>query len=167
MHNRVCFIGDSFVLQCLDISEELLENRIVDFVDIVNDPVSEHRYKSSEDLTKVQSKNTGRGPLSSDWLEGAEPVMTSYKSVSVKLDLWGFQSRLEDYVHKSIREVLLVGHRQAVAWLDDWYGMSIEEVRQFESRMQQETNQRLLQDLVDSPLTPATPSEKKGWFSWS
>jgi len=152
---------------CLDISEDLLENRIVDFVDIVNDPVSEHRYKSSEDLTKVQSKNTGRGPLSSNWLEGAEPVMTSYKSVSVKLDLWGFQSRLEDYVHKSIREVLLVGHRQAVAWLDDWHGMSIEEVRQFESRMQQETNQRLLQDLVDSPLTPATPSEKKGWFSWS
>ena len=158
MHTRVCFIDDSFVLQCLDISEELLENRIVDFVDIVNDPVSEHRYKSSEDLTKVQSKNTGRGPLSSNWLEGAEPVMTSYKSVSVKLDLWGFQSRLEDYVHKSIREVLLVGHRQAVAWLDDWYGMSIEEVRQFESKMQQETNQRLLQDLVDSPCHSGT------WF---
>ena len=88
------------LFQCLEISDDLIENRIVDFVDIVNDPVPEHKYKSTEDLTKVQSETTGRGPLSSNWLESADPVMCSYKSVQVKLDLWGFQSRLEDYVHK-------------------------------------------------------------------
>ena len=43
---------------------------------------------------------TGRGPLPSDWLENADPVMCSYKSVEVKLDLWAFQSRIEEFIHK-------------------------------------------------------------------
>ena len=46
-----------------------------------------------------------------------------------------------------IREVLLVAHRQAVAWIDEWYGMTIEDVRNYEGAMQQETNQRLRRDI--------------------
>ena len=77
---------------------------------------------------------------------------------------------------QSIREILLVGHRQAVAWIDDWYGMTIEDVRDYEKKMQQETNERLLQEMENQPdttdaatpaTTPTTPSAKKGWFSWS
>lgn len=75
---------------------------------------------------------------------------------------------------QSIREILLVGHRQAVAWIDDWYNMTIDDVRHYESQMQKETNERLLleieatKDVVDSAAaTPTTPSAKKGWFSWS
>ena len=26
------------------------------------------------------------------------------------------------YLFKGIREILLVGHRQAFAWIDNWYG---------------------------------------------
>lgn len=142
--------------------------------------MAEHHYKSSEDLTKFKSDRTGRGPLASDWLKEASPVMCSYKSVEVKLDMWAFQSRVEEFIHKSIREILLVGHRQAVAWIDDWYGMTIEDVREYEKKMQQETNERLLKEMVSSTdgsstgttpnaTTPSTPSggAKKGWFSWS
>ena len=78
------------------------------------------------------------------------------------------------YSLQSIREILLVGHRQAVAWIDDWYGMTIEDVRDYEKKMQQETNERLLQEMENQPdetdsaaATPTTPSAKKGWFSWS
>ena len=67
-----------------------------------------------------------------------------------------------------------MGHRQAVAWIDDWYGMTIEDVRDYEKKMQQETNERLLQEMENQPdetdstaATPTTPSAKKGWFSWS
>ena len=65
-----------------------------------------------------------------------------------------------------------MGHRQAVAWIDDWYGMTIEDVRDYEKKMQQETNERLLQEMENAPdtpdaATPTTPSAKKGWFSWS
>jgi hypothetical protein len=66
-----------------------------------------------------------------------------------------------------------VGHRQAVVWIDDWYGMTIDDVREYEKQMQQETNERLLKemesskDTVDGSTTPTTPSSKKGWFNWS
>jgi hypothetical protein len=30
----------------------------------------------------------------------------------------------------------LVGHRQAFAWIDDWYGMTMDDVRQYEKEMQ-------------------------------
>ena len=68
-----------------------------------------------------------------------------------------------------------MGHRQAVAWIDDWYGMTIEDVRDYEKKMQQETNERLLQEMQGAndeqhssgSTTPATPSSKKGWFNWS
>ena len=44
---------------------------------------------------------------------------------------------------KSIREILLVGHRQAFAWIDEWFGMTLQDVRDFESKMQEETNEKV------------------------
>lgn len=82
----------------------------------------------------------------------------------------------------------MVGHRQAVAWIDDWHGMTLEDVREYEKQMQSETNERMRDlklarsvSVVDgvseegseataaaaSATTPTTPSGKKGWFSWS
>jgi hypothetical protein len=87
-----------------------------------------------------------------------------------------------------IREVLLVAHRQAFAWVDEWHGMTIEDVRTYEQTMQQETNQRLRADMsltrsvsVDQAASDraerdeldglqntgdqmTTPTAKKGWF---
>ena len=75
----------------------------------------------------------------------------------------------------------MVGHRQAFAWIDDWYGMTMEDVRNYESEMQKETNDRLNEErenkLAEGPpsgaVTPTTPAPdpsvgnaKKGWF-WS
>ena len=71
----------------------------------------------------------------------------------------------------------MVGHRQAFAWIDDWYGMTIEDVRDYEKKMQEETNEKLKEEQKDIPDTPTPPSSggatptsplpKKGWFSWS
>ena len=79
-----------------------------------------------------------------------------------------------------------------MAWLDDWYGMTLEDVREYEKKMQEETNERISAeqnaaadaagesagDAVDGGskkssnppsggVTPTTPSGKKSWFSWS
>merc|ERR1719457_41745 len=51
--------------------------------------------------------------------------------------------RIENFIQSAIREVLLVGHRQAFAWIDDWYDMSIEDVREYESKCQEETNEKV------------------------
>lgn len=41
---------------------------------------------------------------------------------------------------QAIREILLLGHRQAFAWVDDWYNMTIQDVREYEREMQAKTN---------------------------
>lgn len=182
IHIKTKYLNDQGTTEnCLEVDEELIEGRIVEFVDIVNDKVADHHYKESEDLTKFKSDVTGRGPLDSEWLKKSNPCMCSYKLVEVKLDLWGLQSRIEEYIQKAIREVLLVGHRQAVAWIDSWYNMTINDVREYEKQMQRETNERLLNEMGESKdttdggssassskaSTPTSAGPKKGWFNWS
>lgn len=71
------------------------------------------------------------------------PIMCSYKLVNASFEVWGFQTRVEDYIQRCIREVLLLGHRQAFAWIDEWVDMTIEDVRNYERQLQAETNQKL------------------------
>uniref|UniRef100_A0A667Z025 Phosphatidylinositol transfer protein N-terminal domain-containing protein n=1 Tax=Myripristis murdjan TaxID=586833 RepID=A0A667Z025_9TELE len=93
----------------------------VDFVDIAYDPFPDRHYNSSEDLRSFSSVRTGRGPLVEDWRQTTKPIMCSYKLVRVHFEVWGLQTRVEQFVHKVIRDILLVGHRQAFAWVDEWY----------------------------------------------
>ena len=99
-------------MQALGLDEEGLKTREVDLVDIVNDEISQKHYKVEEDLKQWRSTKTERGPLDADWLKAENtPIMCSYKLVSVSFEVWGMQTRVEDFVHKAVREVLLVGHR--------------------------------------------------------
>lgn len=143
---------------CLNCSEEVLKQRTVDYIDIAVDECSPHHFKEEEDVTKFHSEKTGRGPLLAGWRENTKPIMCSYKLVEVRFDMvYMLQARIEEFVHKSIREILLVGHRQAFAWLDDWFEMSLEGVREFEKKMQEETNEKvgqLCQSLEPAVATP-------------
>ena len=47
------------LFQCLDLSNEMKESRVVEVVDIVNDKVADHHYKESEDLSQFTSSVTG------------------------------------------------------------------------------------------------------------
>lgn len=60
-----------------------------------------------------------------------------------------------------VREVLLLGHRQAFAWIDQWIEMSFDDVRQYETNLQHQTNRIVHQQQNDvgaekeiAPLTP-------------
>jgi hypothetical protein len=70
--------------------------------------------------------------------------MCSYKVVKVHFGVWGLQTKVETFIHKGIRDILLVGHRQAFAWIDSWHGMTIEDVREIERKFQKETNSKVL-----------------------
>ncbi|XP_056458749.1 cytoplasmic phosphatidylinositol transfer protein 1b [Gadus chalcogrammus] len=113
------------------------------FLDILTDPIPERSYKESEDLSRWQSDKTGRGPLEEGWRASAEPIMCSYKRVSCSFEVFGVQCRTEEFIHKNIRDILLVGHRQAVAWIDEWHGMSLDQVREYERLLQEETNSKV------------------------
>ncbi|CAG7711635.1 unnamed protein product [Allacma fusca] len=129
---------------CLGLSPEELANRIVEHVDIVYDEVAPKHYKETEDPKFFKSKKTNRGPLINGWQETFESIMCIYKLVNVSFEVWGLQTKVEDYAHKAIRDILLLGHRQAFAWIDEWYGMTIEDVREYEVKMQEETNKKVL-----------------------
>jgi len=176
---------------CLNVSGETLDARQVDYVDIATDPCAPHHYKECEDLTKFSSSRTPRGPLQEGWREDTQPIMCSYKLVDVRFDMmYLMQARIEEFVHKSVREILLVGHRQAFAWIDEWFGMSLQDVRDYETKMQEETNAKVCekgscpptpQPVEDeaggstpgfvtpasTPTSPTGPTQKRGWFSWS
>ncbi|KAG9276025.1 cytoplasmic phosphatidylinositol transfer protein 1-like [Astyanax mexicanus] len=128
------------------------------YLDILSDPIPDKHYKKTEDLSRWVSKSTGRGPLLEGWRNSAGPIMCSYKRVHCSFEVYGFQGRTEEFIHRNIQDILLVGHRQAVAWTDEWHGMSLEEVREFEKKLQLETNSKLKSDRPDSGSVPLRSS---------
>ncbi|XP_059174513.1 cytoplasmic phosphatidylinositol transfer protein 1-like [Physella acuta] len=129
---------------CLNLSEDEMEKREVDYIDIVNDPLPPKHYKESEDLTKFKSSKTNRGPLHDNWTEDCAPLMCSYKSVKVKFEVFGLQGKVETFTHKTVRDILLLGHRQAFAWIDEWIDMSMEDLRAYETSTNEATNKKVL-----------------------
>uniref|UniRef100_A0A3B3Y3L9 Phosphatidylinositol transfer protein N-terminal domain-containing protein n=1 Tax=Poecilia mexicana TaxID=48701 RepID=A0A3B3Y3L9_9TELE len=113
------------------------------FLDILTDPIPDKHYKESEDLSLWRSNKTNRGPLEKGWRDNHSPIMCSYKRVQCSFEVYGFQTRTEDFLHRIIKDILLVGHREAVAWVDEWHGLSLEEVREYEKTMQEKTNSKV------------------------
>ncbi|XP_044190074.1 membrane-associated phosphatidylinositol transfer protein 2-like isoform X1 [Thunnus albacares] len=117
--------------------------RTVDPIDIVKDYIPPHEYLVEEDPKLYQSIKTKRGPLSEDWIEeinqnpGQNPVMCAYKLCKVEFRYWGMQSKIERFIHDvGLRKVMVRAHRQAWCWQDEWYGLTIEDIRQLELETQ-------------------------------
>ena len=76
---------------------------LVDFIDIVKDPVPPNEYKTEEDPKLFHSTKTQRGPLSENWIEEhrqqAFPIMCAYKLCKVEFRYWGMQSKIERFIH--------------------------------------------------------------------
>jgi len=87
------------------------------------------------------------------WRSTDTPIMCSYKVVHAAFEVWGLQTKVEDFIQRSIRDILLLGHRQAFAWIDEWYGMTMDDVRQYEKQKQTETNLKLNPQAPDSTST--------------
>ncbi|XP_060931661.1 membrane-associated phosphatidylinositol transfer protein 2 isoform X2 [Limanda limanda] len=130
--------GDLFNLSSAD-----KRQRTVDPIDIVKDYIAPHEYLVEEDPKLYQSEKTKRGPLSEDWIEeinqdpGQNPVMCAYKLCKVEFRYWGMQSKIERFIHDvGLRKVMVRAHRQAWCWQDEWYGLTIEDIRQLELETQ-------------------------------
>ncbi|OEH78336.1 phosphatidylinositol transfer protein beta [Cyclospora cayetanensis] len=69
----------------------------------------------------------------------AYPLMTCYKCFEIDFPYFGILSgRIEAWVVSSMREQLMHYHRRAIASIDRWYDLSLEEVRQFEEDVRQQ-----------------------------
>jgi len=128
-----------------ELGENELSERVVDIIDFVED--NSECSESENPLTYVSEK-TKRGPLEKGWLESCEKdevsgesskkdFMCVYKICKVKFERWPIQYKVEQFIHDYIRKTLVLAHRQAWAWQDEWYGLTMEEIRQMERETQE------------------------------
>ncbi|KAJ7309764.1 hypothetical protein JRQ81_007830 [Phrynocephalus forsythii] len=135
---------------------------VIDPIDIVKDPIPPHEYKSEEDPKLYKSLKTTRGPLSEDWIKehknnpGRYPIMCAYKLCKVEFRYWGMQSKIERFIHDvGLRKVMVRAHRQAWCWQDEWYGLTMEDIRQLEK----ETQLMLAQKMAQYSLNENEPEQ--------
>ncbi|MBN3296592.1 PITM2 protein, partial [Amia calva] len=143
-------LGDQ--LDVFNLSSAERRQRVLDPIDIVKDPIPPHEYKAEEDPKLYKSIKTKRGPLTEDWIEefnnnpGKMPIMCAYKLCKVEFRYWGMQSKIERFIHDvGLRKVMVRAHRQAWCWQDEWYGLTIDDIRQLERETQLMLAQKMAQ----------------------
>lgn len=120
-----------------NLSPEQLAKREVVKIDIVNDQVDARDYKPEFDPSKVRAEKAGRGPLQKDWKETSKPIMCAYKLVECEFKWWGLQTKVESMIMKAERRVFTNFHRQVFCWLDQWYGLTMDDIRRIEDETRQ------------------------------
>lgn len=108
------------------------EVEIIDIASVSRDYWSKAIGAPSVDLTAFKSQRTDRGPLLKGWMDSCHPVMTTYKLVTMDAPIWGLGERLEDCIIAGERALFLACHRLCFAWIDEWYGMTVEQIREME-----------------------------------
>lgn len=151
-----------------DLATAELRTRIVDLINFVSDQPPSSDYHEDEDPIIYCSQRTGRGPLESNWLKqrsqglgagtDAGPVMCAYKLCRVEFKYWGMQSKIEKFIHDTaLRRTMLRAHRQAWAWQDEWYGLSLTDIRNLEA----ETQRALAEKMAASSQDPLAPDDEE------
>uniref|UniRef100_A0A8C7P3L0 Phosphatidylinositol transfer protein membrane associated 2 n=1 Tax=Oncorhynchus mykiss TaxID=8022 RepID=A0A8C7P3L0_ONCMY len=179
---------DTGTQECFNLSSADKRARTVDPIDIVKDYIAPHEYLVEEDPKLYVSVKTQRGPLTDDWIEminqnpTQNPVMCAYKLCKVEFRYWGMQSKIERFIHDvGLRKVMVRAHRQAWCWQDEWYGLTIEDIRQLEletqlalaTKMAQYSLSDTEEGAAESNRTPVTPDRdlegalRDGGEQWS
>lgn len=81
------------------LSPEELEQRQIIWVDIANDKVKDN--PPHREPANFRSEKADRGPfVGKEWWKDHKPVMCCYKLATLKFQVWGFQTRVEDLILK-------------------------------------------------------------------
>jgi len=143
-----------------NLTPEQLKKREVDFIDIAADKIDKKEYKKEEDPALVKSEKAGRGPLTEGWKE-KQPLMCCYKLVTVEFKMFGLQGKVESFLQNFERNLFLKFHRQVYCWLDEWFGMSMEDIRNFENQIKQDLDNKLKEGEGAESSTTKEKGEKK------
>ncbi|CAM6102930.1 unnamed protein product [Calypogeia fissa] len=142
-----------------------LDNRRVETIDIASNVQDYWSYViggDAVDLTTFKSDKTGRGPLVGGWQEICDPVMTAYKLVTVDAPYWGFGYRLEQLVLGGERALFVESHKRCFAWIDEWFGLSFEDVRKLELQMDEALNMTMSRHGIVQQKVDSLKTEDKG-----
>ncbi|XP_057781752.1 uncharacterized protein LOC131000034 [Salvia miltiorrhiza] len=128
------------------LTKEQLAIRQVETLDIASDASDYWSYiigASNFDFSQFQSARTGRGPLLDGWQEQCDPVMTAYKLVTIDVPYWGFGSKLEQALLAGEKALFLESHRNCFGWIDEWYGLNVDMMRELEKKSDSSLNEKL------------------------
>jgi len=125
-----------------NLTPEQLKKREVDFIDISDKIEDKNKYKKEEDPTLVHSEKAGRGPLTEGWQQ-KKPLMCCYKLVTAEFKKFGLQGMVESFLMTFERGLFFDFHRQVYCWMDEWFGMSMEDIREYESRTKKDLDNKL------------------------
>ncbi|KAG4145095.1 hypothetical protein ERO13_D05G077600v2 [Gossypium hirsutum] len=143
------------------LNKEQLAARQVEFVDITMPTTDYWSYavgNGNFDFSAFKSEKTGRGPLLEGWQENCNPVMTAYKLVTIKAPYWGFGGKLEQALLAGERALFVESHRNCFGWIDEWYGMTVEQLSELEEQGDCLLNQKISKPLL---LTDTEDHESK------
>ena len=115
-----------------NLSGERLAKRVVDKIDIVNEPVRPDDYKE-----EYNPKKYAQGPLNENWQESSPTLMTSYKLVKLSFEWWGLQKWAESAIMKATKRILLNFFRQLYCTQHVWKNMTIADIREMEAKVKQ------------------------------
>nr|XP_039266791.1 phosphatidylinositol transfer protein alpha isoform-like [Styela clava] len=132
---------------------DLLKNRDVIKIDIADDLIKRADYKEDQDPTLFKPNVEGRGPLTKDWIKQLKsqehgqqkadgrckmPHMCAYKLVRCNFKWFGLQNIVENFVHKQERRIFTNFNRQVYCWMDNWLGLTMEDIRRIEEQTQKD-----------------------------
>lgn len=144
-----------------------LKNRTIDLIDVVKDQLYGADYVKEEDPKLFISQKCNRGPLADTWLDdyweevqgkqqplpSGKSLMCAYKLCKVEFRYWGMQTKLEKFIHDvALRKTMLRAHRQAWAWQDEWYGLTMDDIREIEKQTQLALQKKMCGDVCDDTL---------------
>ncbi|KAL5969666.1 Phosphatidylinositol transfer protein beta isoform, partial [Taenia solium] len=84
----------------------------------------------------VGDTNPGEDPT--EYKKHNCPVMCAYKLVTCEFKVWGFQGRVESMIQRQEERVFTILHRQLFCWTDEWYGMTMRDIRKLEDTTKEE-----------------------------
>lgn len=127
----------------VNLSDDDLVKRKVDYINIACDD-KQVPFDEGEDPRKFMSEKTGRGCLPSDFFEFYSPVMTCYKVVKFRFRVFPVQSKVEQWGQQvAFRNTFLKYHRKLFCWIDEWFGLSIDDIRKMEEETAKITMQKI------------------------
>ncbi|XP_046450431.1 protein retinal degeneration B-like isoform X2 [Daphnia pulex] len=135
------------------LSKSELNDRAVDLIDVVKDQLpTASDYVKEEDPCVYISRKTGRGPLSDSWIQdywreckgqtlplsNGKAIMCAYKLCRVEFKYWGMQAKIERFIHDiALRKTMVRAHRQAWTWQDEWFNLTMDDIRELERQTQE------------------------------
>ena len=71
----------------------------------------------------------------------SQPIMCAYKLVTCEFKWFGLQGTVEGRIQKAYPRLFRNFHRQVFCWMDQWYGLTIEDIRRLEEETKKELDE--------------------------